>query len=132
MGVTKWNPKPIMEAALKLEEQRMGKACAVVQGNIKTLLNKGGGRAHKPSAPGEPPRKQTGRLYGSIFFMVKREENQVYGVIYSNDVKARRLELGFVGRDSLGRTYDQKPRPFMRPGFEKSKTVVAKILGDGK
>ncbi len=32
-----------------------------------------------------------------------------------------RLEFGFVGRDSLGRHYDQAPRPYMRPAFEAKK-----------
>jgi hypothetical protein len=35
------------------------------------------------------------------------------GVIY-----ARRFELGFVGSDSLGRVYDQKPRPYFKPAWE--------------
>jgi hypothetical protein len=31
-------------------------------------------------------------------------------------VYSRRLELGFQGPDSLGRVYNQKPRPYMKPG----------------
>lgn len=30
----------------------------------------------------------------------------------------RRLELGFVGRDSIGRRYNQPPYPFMRPALD--------------
>jgi hypothetical protein len=132
MPVIKWTPEVVIKAALDRQEVRMGQACAVVQGAIKTLLNRGGGSHHVPSDPGEPPHKQSGRLYGSIFFSVNRKDNQVTGVIYSNDPKARRLELGFVGRDSLGRTYDQKPRPFMRPGLANSRDRIKKILGGGK
>ena len=128
-GIRKWEPEKVIKATLLEQEKRMGRACALVQREIKTLLNVGGGRDRIPSAPGEPPHKQSAKLYGSIHFAVKRDKDSVLGIIYSNDKKARRLELGFVGKDSLGRTYDQKPRPFMRPGFETSKPAARRILG---
>jgi Bacteriophage HK97-gp10, putative tail-component len=31
---------------------------------------------------------------------------------------ARRIELGFIGVDSLGRHYHQAPEPYMRPAFD--------------
>ena len=31
---------------------------------------------------------------------------------------ARRIELGFVGVDSLGRHYNQAPRPYLRPALD--------------
>ena len=31
---------------------------------------------------------------------------------------ARRIEFGFVGLDSLGRYYNQAPRPYMRPAWD--------------
>lgn len=34
---------------------------------------------------------------------------------------ARRIELGFVGVDSLGRHYHQAPEPYMRPAFDNQK-----------
>lgn len=129
MPVTAWLPDAIVDGALKRTEERMAKACVVVARNIKSLLNV---RAKQPSAPGEPPHKVTGRLYDSIFFRVERDGKEVIGIVYSNDKKARRLELGFVGKDSLGRVYDQKPRPFMRPGFANSKDQIKKIIGGGQ
>jgi len=36
-------------------------------------------------------------------------------LIFTNHPAARRLEYGFVGTDSLGRNYNQAPRPHMRP-----------------
>jgi hypothetical protein len=39
---------------------------------------------------------------------------------------AARIELGFVGQDSLGRAYNQAPRPFIRPAVEEA--VALKIL----
>ena len=33
-------------------------------------------------------------------------------------IYSRRLELGFKGPDSLGRVYNQAPKPYVRPAFE--------------
>lgn len=129
MPITKWYQERVVQKALDAAEVRIAKACAVVQRNIKTALNRPGGRGSVVSSPGESPRKQSGRLYGSIFFSVVREQKEIVGVIYSNDPKARRLELGFVGRDKLGRLYDQAPRPFMRPGLANSQDQIKRILG---
>jgi hypothetical protein len=124
--ITKWQDKLIQKAALDVAEQRMKLATVVVQGEVKKLLNVGG---PEPSEPGEPPHKQSGRLYGSIHTTVERTADSVSGAVYSDDKKAARLELGFVGKDSAGRTIDQKPRPFMRPGFKNAMDKVKKILG---
>lgn len=52
------------------------------------------------------------------------------GVVGTNVEYARRLELGFVGQDSLGRTINQKPRPHMIPAFEKHRLkILAKFGG---
>ena len=52
------------------------------------------------------------------------------GVVGTNVVYARRLELGFVGQDKLGRTINQKPRPHIIPAFEKHKKIIlGKIKG---
>lgn len=37
--------------------------------------------------------------------------------VYPSGPYYRRLELGFSGRDSLGRNYDQPPYPFMAPAL---------------
>lgn len=36
----------------------------------------------------------------------------------TNKPQARRLEYGFVGADSLGRHYNQAPRPHLRPAMD--------------
>ena len=35
-------------------------------------------------------------------------------------VYARRIELGFKGTDSLGRTYNQAPKPYVKPAYEET------------
>ncbi len=42
----------------------------------------------------------------------------------------RRLEFGFVGKDSLGRNYHQGPRPYMRPAFETQKEAARAAMLD--
>ena len=46
--------------------------------------------------------------------------------------QTRRLEFGFVGQDSLGRRYNQPPKPHWRPTFDLNKAsyldLMAKIL----
>lgn len=37
---------------------------------------------------------------------------------------ARRLEYGFVGTDSLGRTYNQAPEPYLQPTLDENEAEV--------
>jgi len=41
---------------------------------------------------------------------------------------ARRIELGFVGADSLGRAFHQAPQPYMRPAFEEHKEAARETI----
>ena len=43
-------------------------------------------------------------------------------------VYALRIELGFQGKDSLGRIIDQQPFPFLRPAAEKEYPKLAKRI----
>ena len=107
----------------------MEQAVAVVQRDIKISLNVGNPGGKSPSAPGQPPRKVTARLFNSIFGTVIRNESQILGVVGTNVIYGRRLELGFAGKDSLGRQYNQAPRPFIRPAFVRNRDRVKQILG---
>lgn len=127
-----WTPSVIEAAALKRTEQRMQVANQVVVGNVKRLINRGNPRGTNPSAPGEPPKKVTARLFNSIASRVERQGKQVIGIVGSALKYARRLELGFVGRDSLGRNVDQAPRPYLRPGLTMSLQRIKKIIGGGQ
>ena len=44
---------------------------------------------------------------------------------------ARRIEFGFVGRDSLGRNYHQAAQPYMRPAYETQKQAAIDAIKDG-
>ena len=41
---------------------------------------------------------------------------------------ARRIEYGFVGQDSLGRTYNQAAQPYMRPAFDSKQAEATKTI----
>lgn len=44
---------------------------------------------------------------------------------------ARRIEYGFVGPDSLGRTFHQPAQPYMRPAFEIHRSEAAETIKEG-
>jgi hypothetical protein len=44
---------------------------------------------------------------------------------------ARRIELGFIGVDSLGRHYHQPPEPYMRPAFDEGSAEALQALQGG-
>lgn len=41
---------------------------------------------------------------------------------------ARRIEFGFNGTDSRGRTYHQAPRPYLRPALDENKDRVTAAI----
>lgn len=42
---------------------------------------------------------------------------------------ARRIEFGFIGKDSRGRSYHQAARPFLRPAYdEKKNEAIAEVV----
>lgn len=78
------------------------------------------------------PHRVTGNLFRSIPefspVTVSKSANRVEVAVGSAAEYARRLELGFSGTDSRGRTYHQSPRPFLRPALDNNqKQVEAEI-----
>jgi hypothetical protein len=75
----------------------------------------------EPHIPGTGPGPNivTGTYVGSI----ELEETTVGGVtvatVYTEEVRAQRLEYGFVGEDSIGRHYHQPPFPHWEPAADK-------------
>lgn len=121
--ITKWQADKVIEAAMKKEEARMQTAVVYVQGQVKASINRGNRDGKNPSAPGEPPKKVSARLFNSIFTQVARLKNEVLGIVGSNAAYARALELG---------TKNMKPRPYLRPALLNNITKVRAILGAKK
>ena len=42
---------------------------------------------------------------------------------------ARRVEYGFVGPDSLGRVYNQRAQPYLRPALDENEDAIVKEIG---
>ena len=70
----------------------------------------------------------TGKLADSIY-VVQQSPYEVQigvGVPYGH-----RMEEGFFGQDSLGRTYNQQGKPYMRPALEDNEQQVLQLVEDG-
>lgn len=90
---------------------------------------------HQASSPGNPPAKMTGYLSSHIMTEYDTEDdgNVIVGFVGPQDTDyAKRMEFGFEGEDSLGRVYDQKPRPFMSTTAFEQEENVKRILKGGE
>lgn len=85
----------------------------------------------EPSQAGLGPRLQTGAYVGSIGLVTGTSGASHFASVGSNAAQARRLELGFHGRDAAGRNARTDPHPHyapaldaIRPGFEAAMTAI--------
>lgn len=58
---------------------------------------------------------ETGHYRSTIRWYVRGGKGTPYVSVQSSHPASRRLELGFHGRDALGRHYADPPRPHFRP-----------------
>lgn len=101
--ITKWYGVEVNNAVKKGAKDAIEKGCSLVEADAKR------------NCP-----VVTTRLRGSI----THEVEELAGRVGSNVIYARRVELGFVGVDSLGRKYNQKPRPYLRTALEKNRKAI--------
>ena len=101
--VTKWYGKEVNSAVAKAITGVIEKDCVLVEGDAKK------------NCP-----VITTRLRGSI----THEVEGPVGRVGSNVEYARRVELGFVGADSLGRIYNQPPNPYLRTALETNRKKI--------
>jgi len=95
--------------------EAVSQAAAVVEREAK--INSGRGGAF--------PNRVTGNLMNSIKELRQTvEPNRVTSVVGSDMVYAPRLEYGFSGTDRLGRHYNQRPRPFLRPALDENEAQI--------
>lgn len=110
----KWYGDKLKKEMRAKAVKNMTNACLFVEADIKKSLT-----GKSPSAPGDPPGKRTGTLGRSITHEVEKKPDRVVGRVGTNIIYAIPLEFG---------TSTMLARPFMRPGLEKNKTKIAKIL----
>lgn len=74
----------------------------------------------------------TGRLRDSIHTdtLIDTPETQVLEV-KPDTPYAHRIEVGFIGADSLGRNYHQAAQPYMRPAFDTERAAAEQAIKDG-
>lgn len=74
----------------------------------------------------------TGRLRDSITteMVTDTPETQI-AEVKPDTPYAHRIEVGFVGRDSLGRNYHQAAQPYMRPAFDTEHDAAEQAIKDG-
>ena len=82
----------------------------------------------QPSKPGKPPRTLSGRFKQSITHVVERQVGTMRLKVGSNVSYARRLELGFVGRDKRGRNVSQAARPWLRVSVQQVWKKIGEIM----
>lgn len=75
------------------------------------------GLPNPSSAPGQPPAIQSGHYADSWDVQVIDHPYGTTAYVGTDDPQGWRLELGFVGVDSLGRRYDVAPRPHLGPAI---------------
>lgn len=105
-----------IKRVINLMRREAMQGCPVLTGRLRSStsinwsgsgLTKGevGSQAKPDDGVGQPP----------------MENNIFVGVMGTNVEYARRIELGFVGTDKLGRSYNQAPRPYLRKAYEHHK-----------
>ena len=97
------------------------------------IYNRGRGKTHQASAPGEAPQgESSGGLGQTMTYVMKKEGPDIYsGVAAANTPYATRLEFGgaHVAQSNRGpvKVYIA-PRPFMQPAFDKNKEEVERKI----
>ncbi len=127
MPVDKWDSRKVIKLTQAHLKKNMGAAMLILQGEVQRKISTG----QPPSKEDEPPHLLSGRLRTSITHRVSIDGRNVVGVVGTNVVYARRLELGFSGTDSKGRNINQGARPFLRPALKELFPRLATILSRG-
>jgi HK97 gp10 family phage protein len=98
----------------------VSEAAAVVEREAKLNSERGGDNF---------PHRITGNLMNSIKeIRVTKKKYYVESQVGSDMVYAPRLEFGFVGTDKLGRRYNQRPRPYLRPALDENTVQIQKAF----
>lgn len=108
----------MVDQANKASEEIVTKGAFMIQRESNANFDK---------SPG--PRNRTGNLRQSIRpDPARKESTGVYSILIGpRKVYGRRVELGFSGTDSLGRTYNQRPHPYFTPAVQKVKPQLEKL-----
>ncbi|MFF4409800.1 hypothetical protein [Streptomyces sp. NPDC001404] len=111
-----------LAAALTAAAERVGPAIAAAVGTEATALRD----RIRSQASGRPgPNVITGAYRASWQVEVHPTGTGATAVVGTFAPQARRLELGFVGADALGRIYAQPPFPHVAPAMAQTRAEFA-------
>lgn len=125
--ILNWFGVQVTQEVQRQAERGMVRAMIHLEGKVIRKISKG----QPPSRPGEPPHVLTGRLRQSITHQVEVVGREVIGRVGTNVEYGRRLELGFVGTDSLGRNVNQAQRPYLRPTLLEERGTCVELIAKG-
>ena len=135
MGKLEWNAEQVEKNTQKKLQTNMKRAMLFAEGQAKKKVSRGNLDGDNPSLPGEPPKVVTGVLRANIGHSTRTQGMDVIGALGVKNGPANRyamrLELGFTGTDSMGRTYNQLPRPFLQPTIDDNRAKILEILQGG-
>ncbi|HOK67681.1 MAG TPA: hypothetical protein PLX18_11530 [Anaerohalosphaeraceae bacterium] len=123
----------VLDAMHKELEKAMLKSAIYLQGHIKRKVGKGGGKPHRPSRPGEPPRRDTGVLASSIAYNVWSSRGTITARVGADVDKlkknARRIgtTVDYALYLELG-TANMARRPWLEPSVRECKKKISQIL----
>jgi len=95
------------------------RACMTVEKRAKELISIPG-TSRERSHAGEPPRRQTGRLRGSVTFETDSDSTSATGRVGTNVLYGKFLELGTKR--------GIRPRPWLRRAFDEMQTKINSLL----
>lgn len=141
----KLDPTRMMTELQRRLVQGFAQGGEFVVGRVKTSINRGNRTGDNPSAPGEPPKKQTGRLFKSIVQETSLDGDEVVTRVGTNVEYARALEFGFMGtvtvkehtRTRGGKSHKvrshqrrshQAARPFLRPALANNAAAFGRVV----
>lgn len=104
-----------------LVQNRAKENAPFITGNLRRSVHIGG-----HSGESELAASETGTDIGGN----KSDRDHAEVLVGTNVEYARRIEYGFSGTDSLGRSYNQPPQPYLRPAMDEKKSAVAKEIGE--
>lgn len=124
-----WRIDEVMAAVEKVVSRGLDKAGRNTASAIRSDLSTPG---PDPSPPGEPPHMQSGQLHDAVDHTepVRVSDGQMtrVGVLDQDQwPKAVRLARGYTGTDKAGRTYDQKPRPYLGAVRRRAREIVREV-----
>lgn len=65
---------------------------------------------------------------GQLAVPKPRSANETLVAVGSNSPHAHRIEHGFFGVDALGRAFEQKAKPFLRPALDRNRNAVVEAV----